>query len=423
MKLYINEQKKTDVMPIFMGGIVFLIFFIYNCAPSNTIFFLGIISFLFCLMILSFDQLFLVCVLLIPNINTIKFIDSDTAILGYFMLLVELKYILFKKFVFSPWIFIHTVSLLITVILYSEISLLISYIRNFAFFIYICSIFKNEELFQSLKYQKEIIVYYLLGLSLNVVFGLMFWIINGWDLLNGFFSGIRNGRNYFSSLVGHGMGLLLLFFFENKRKRSLCLFCFCVLLLCGGLAGSRTFLISLIFILLEFLLLTVDRKHIGLGLIFSIIFFAIIIIFWDSIYPIFQRIIDRFTNETAEDGNGRFGLWQYYLQLTFSSGQRFLFGNGSSLKYVDLGLVDAVEHNTLIQAISTVGVCGTITWIITFILLYEIIVSKKRKSKFLLWLPLLSGLCFYMSINAFYGNQFNMLMVVSFVAINVFASD
>ena len=114
------------------------------------------------------------------------------------------------------------------------------------------------------------------------------------------------------------------------------------------------------------------------------------------------------------------------MKLTFSSGIRIVFGNGSAIKYQDIILWNGVfqaEHNTLIQSISTVGLMGTVSLFMLYISMYKTIVSKNKKSSLVVWMPFGAGLLNYMSISALYSDQFNIFILISFIAINVFSKE
>lgn len=426
MNVCITNSKQKE-LPLLLGVMVFLIFFIYNYTGALILFYLGLACMFFCVFILSFEQLFLLCMILIPNLTMIKMLGSETAWFGYFMLLVGVKYILLKKMFISPWLIAHVLCVLVTICIYLEVSLIFTIVRNIVFFVFIFSIFKTEKSFQSTEFQKDVLVYYIIGLLLNVIFGFLFWFMRGKNIFNGYFSGIRNGRNFFSSIIAHGIGLVLLFLFKSDDKLLILPLTILFILAFGGiLSGSRTFILSLIFIILEFLFLIMKPKNIGKGFILLLSCIGILIVLWDIIIPVFQHVIDRFGTEEAKGGNGRFALWAEYLKLTFSSLERILFGNGLATNYQDVVWVEGynfqVEHNVLIQSISTVGLCGTISLFMIYMAMYKVIVVKK-KFKLANWMPLCAGLLFYMSISALYSDQFNTLIMVSFIAINYFGEE
>ena len=425
MDIYITNRHNKE-LPLLAGITVFFIFFIYNLTAQLFLFVLGLTALFVCVFIFSFEQLFLLCILLLPNLGIIKVIGNDTAWFGYFMLLVGLKYILCEKIFIFPWLLLHAVSCLLTICLYVEFSLFTTLVRNIVFFVFVFSIFKRGKAFQTLEYQKSILVYYLIGLSLYVCFGLLFWAISAKEIFNGAFSGIAGGRNYFASIIAHGIGLFLLFLFQDNEKYFILKFAMLMILLFAGfLSASRTFLLSLIFIVLEFLVLIIKPKNIIKG--FCMIFFALVVllVFWDYFVPAIRKVINRFTQENAVGGNGRFALWKAYLELTFSRLERAFLGNGLAINYQDVIRVEGypfqVEHNTFIQAISTVGLCGTITLFMIYVGMYKIIVPNKKKFDIAVWMPLCAGLLFYMSISSLYSDRFNGLILVSFIAINYFS--
>lgn len=412
------KGKKVQNIELFYGLCVLMMFFLYNVYNNFIYISFGLILMIISLMIFDFYQLFLCCMIMIPNIMMIKFSTSNLAILSYFLMLVYGKYIFDKKanlMKMSISIPIHLIFVIITVFFYKDFQLFTMLIRGVLFCFTLCLLSKDTN-FNNEKYRNNIIKYYLIGITFCVLFGITQWILKGSDIFNGLFSGIRNDRNYFASLLSSGIAINLLYILYGNKK--IIWYCPVFIMLFGGLLScSRTFFMSMLFVLI--ILIAITRK----ASIKSIKVWALLVIglllFRNELLSLLDTILIRFSSDDIAGGNGRFDSWNFYLNIMKSTPLRVLIGNGSSTKYISMGMIDIVEHNTLVQLLSTTGLLGTISYILMYCDFIKRTIKKLKGIKLHFLMPLCSVLFCYFSINGLYSDNFNFSVLVSLIIINL----
>lgn len=417
MLIYIKNKVKMNLAVYSI--ILLLIFTFYNIYQTNVLFLLGIGFIILAIIIFDVSDLFLLAAILAPNLMMIKKIGSSSAIFGYLLIIIFLKYILIKKLVFKiPLSFlVHVGIVTITIIYYGDTSLITSLLRTMIFFFMIYCMFKENE-FSKLEYEEKIIQYYIIGLVLSVVLGLVYYIMMRQNIFNGFFSGIRNDRNYFSALLASGIAITLLYIVYSRKKSLLWLTSLLLMMVGGLLSASRTFILSMFFVAIGIILLFVQRKtSLKIFRVFLIVF-CIAFLFRDYLSPILSTVIERFSNDDISGGNGRSDAWKFYLDLTFSSLPRALIGNGSANMYIAQGMFDKAEHNTLVQSISTIGILGSCSLVWCYKCLYNLIVRIKQRNKIQYCIPLVCVIFTYCGISGLYSDGFNYAIFISFLIID-----
>lgn len=418
---YKGETTKK-IMPLLLGGSMIGIFLLYNIVENSFLFLLGIGVFVCAFFLLNIYQLLLMMFFLAPSLMSMRMVDNQTAWFGYLMLMVAARYFLERRLSFSAtptMFFLHCIFALITILIYSQWSLGAMLFRNLVFFVFLYSLFKEDERVKQTDYQVGCINAYVIGVVVNLIVGFLYYLAKDMDIFGGLFAGIRNDRNYFSSILSMAIGLILLFLDKEKKGIKILGWTACILFLLfgGGVSQSRTFFISLIFIVLEFLIFIIKKKDILIMIISLAVGLALIIFMW----PVFQSVLERFEADDVVGANGRLELWAFYISLTASSPLRAFFGNGSASYYIATGAIDAAEHNSYIQSFSTFGILGSITLVLAYIQLYKAIVNNNQKVSIMAWCPLLAALVCYAMISSLYSDQFNFAILVGFLAINVFS--
>ena len=127
----------------------------------------------------------------------------------------------------------------------------------------------------------------------------------------------------------------------------------------------------------SFLLFDKGKMKYGIYSLFVIVVIVVIINFTFS--DIIDSVLQRFEGEDVETGNGRIEIWKFYINLTCSSWDRFLFGNGSYANYSNF--ISYHEHNSFVQVFSRFGIIGTIFWTFMYFNLFKQISFRTGKFK------------------------------------------
>lgn len=377
IEVNISEKLRTKLI-ISIYLIITFLFLIYNLFYQPYFMYLGIGALIFSIFLFSsFEHLFLIA-LLIPNLYMFKILGYDNAILSYFFLLVDIKYIInyLPRIRINICLILHFFSVLITVVFVNSFSLFAGLLRFTLSYIFYFSLYpilkrKGEE--------RRLIDYYIIGVIIAIITGLLYSFVND-KLFNGFFGGINTGRNYFGFVVAPIFPIVIYSFLSLEttlHQKFLYLTALFFSIISVILSGSRTVALSLIFSILLLLLYFLKGKNIK-GLICFIfpttmLLFIVYFFFNDSI----DFLINRFFSDNFESGNERFYLWEFYLSKLDDSVFSFLFGHEPSDVLFARGEVLNVEHNTFIQSLYTIGVVGTLTMFFSVLTIMRKIMGNK----------------------------------------------
>ena len=419
MRIESVGKNKVFIYALF----ILILFFIYNVNYNPLYIILGLATLVISLFLFKFNDLFLLSCILAPNLMMIKFIDSSLAIFGYFLVLIVIKGMLVGNKIKGIGVLIaltaHVFLVSVTSLLNNDPSLFGQLIRQSAIVILALLLVYQMNLTNFIDFGKKAILYYVYGCVINVILGILYYRLTNQNIKSGYFSGINNDRNYFSSMLTSGISILLLYILYNKKARAKLILMAVIMFSAGILSNSRNFILSCMFCL--FILLTLLVKNINnKSFIYKslLIFIAIIIFLGPLIADSFTSVINRFTNDDIATGNGRFVAWRFYIGLTCSSPLRILFGNGSSNKLVSLGFIDIVEHNTFIQALSTTGIFGCVSLGVLLYAIFKLFVPEKGKLKLIDYIPLLCVTWAYMGINGLYSDNLNYAILLCFIELN-----
>lgn len=401
---------------IVIGGLLVAIFAVYNIFSNVAFFAVGLGALVLTLFYLDFKQLFLLYVFLTPSVMMIKLAETPFAILGYFLILILIKtFIVKKQFVFPRYMLLVCIFAVITFCVYWQISLILTLVRNVAFFMlaYYCICF--EPSFRSNAAKRDVLYMFFLGVLANLLAGFAYGFIDG-SLMSGHFSGIRNDRNYFSTILLMGIALGIMEIVNNKK--NFVWNCLGVMLCVSGgiLSNSRTFFIGLVIVVFIAIPYLINPKYLHYCVIIGIIACCGAYYFREPLGESFTSLISRFEDDDVSDGNGRFSVWLFYLSSLMRSPITFLFGNGNASAYVELGLVEHVEHNSYIELLSTYGAFGFVARLLVGgYLFYEVWIQKRNVKgiKLLNCIPLLAVLVCFSGVSGGTSDQFNLCLLIS----------
>ena len=395
---------------VFFSLLISFLFFFLNYIKVSILFYLGLAWLLLSVIALSEKEMFLMISFLMPNLFMFKWIGAETAILGYFFVLVGIKSFI-KKYKHSVkvnlFLFLHICSVFLTCVLYMDTSLLTSLVRfvaNFSLFSYYATLFsRNGEI-------KLVVKMYCAGIIIAILMGMVFYSAEG-ILYGGYFGGVNIGRNYFGAVVTPTITIVMMYILEKNISFREILLYGITLVLCMisvVLSLSRTSMLSFLLpALMCFLYILRSVRKFNKRLIPLLLLFSVIAIWVFTNYEdMVARILKRFEQDDLQTGNGRFVLWQFYLKRMARSPVSFLLGSGSALIY------DAAEHNTIVQSLHQVGALGSVTLLCVLKQSFRRI-TEDVQIRFLSIFPLLSIIFPYCGINALYTDQLSYLLVLS----------
>ncbi len=396
-------------------GALFMFFLAYHFqfAPLS---FVGL-AILVC-MIPFFDafELFVSFAFLLPNTYLVKIVGSNAALLGYWLLLFLVVYYLrMRSFAFDKklvWmVLVHLICVLISILLTGNTSIVSSIIRFMAFLL-IINVMKDMDL---VPYEK-LIKAFVSGCIWAIVLSLIYNTLHGINSFSGGFRSLGNDRNYFAITLAFALTAYVVYMYNEQKVEVMDFIKIFVMFVAGILSSSRTFIIiSLMFVFAVIIMsnrLTKTKKIMTITIL-AVLVVAGLIFFGDQI----QLVLDRLEDDNFTGGNGRFEAWSVYLGQTFSSLKTALFGYGDSTEYRLIFGLDAVEHNTAVQALFTIGIMGTLTLLVLIFLMYRSYAATRqyRKKAMIHFLPLASICVGYLTINGLYSSNLLLSMVLSFV--------
>lgn len=194
-------------------------------------------------------------------------------------------------------------------------------------------------------------------------------------------AGYYGDPNFYSAHINAALaGIMILLFKSYSKKRMFVLILMAVVLLyCGLLSISKSFLlIACCLFLLWFSKLLFAKGKVSLK--FSLVFMAIVAgafilsstVFTDSVDLILSRFSD--DNSLSDFTTKRTDIWLNYFRHLADNPSVFLFGNGFSSVLVN----EKAAHNTLIQLIFQFGIVG-----FSFYALWLVFLFKKFFNKIL----------------------------------------
>ena len=410
-------DNTTNQILIYSVLVVILCLF-YNVTSFLPLIILSLLIMMWVFFRYQVDNLFLFLAFLIPNIYSIKFLQSTSSIVSYYMILVLFKYVITNKGISlsKPFLIMGTslcVCCFVTLYHYSELSYLVKLFR-FGCFLILILIMANKDEFKNKSYKFNLLETYAYGVVLSIITGLLYYCFKGLNIFDGYFSGIRNDRNFFSSIFPISI-CVLMYLWVCKEKKISYLIGIVIVLIGGLLSNSRAFILGLAVSFLYGISLIIsfkvkfNWKHLLCLIALLVLFFFSPI--WGKTIP---RIINRFSGPRLMTGSGRTTIWKTYLSMSVSSIFRFVFGNGPFYLYTNSGIVSQQEHNIFIEMFSTFGLLGLSLIIALFIYIRNSILDSK-KSNIVYLFPLFSVLVCYSFISQMFEDQATLALFVSFL--------
>lgn len=182
-------------------------------------------------------------------------------------------------------------------------------------------------------------------------------------------SGFYGDPNFYSAHIAACLaGTQLLLCHEKSRRRQIVLAILAlVLLYCGLLSASKSFVIvtACLFLLWVPILLEKGTSSSRFRLFVGLLCAGIIIASSSAFHALLQIVDDRFAQASnmSELTTGRTDLWRNYIHEFLNNPITLLFGEG----YTSINLNNKASHNTLIQVVYQFGLIGMpllISWVV-----------------------------------------------------------
>ena len=169
---------------------------------------------------------------------------------------------------------------------------------------------------------------------------------------------------------------------------------------CGMFSVSRTWVLSLVLVLLFFFVF--NKEHKTSGYILFGLLLVVIGYFVKSNPDFLNMFVDRFTDDTIETGGGRTTLFGKYNDFLIEHWGNLLFGTGA-LIYKEVTGIFVGTHNGLQQILVSYGVVGFVIFMIAF---WKVLCRNYTKGHYMALLPMVAVVFFLQTIqvlNPHYG--------------------
>lgn len=197
-------------------------------------------------------------------------------------------------------------------------------------------------------------------------------------------SGFYGDPNFYSAHISCCIAAMFLLLLHEQKKlhRAIVIISIPLLLYCGFLSASKSFIVVLMITVLIWLVMFMVSKQpkgakIALVLLTAI---GVLIIFSSNSFDeLFKVIGIRFSyNSSVSDlTTGRTDLWVKYIKEILADAKIFLIGKG----FTNIKFSGKSTHNTIIQSVYQLGIIGTLLLIAWFITLTKSIIEKQEKEK------------------------------------------
>ena len=187
------------------------------------------------------------------------------------------------------------------------------------------------------------------------------------------YAGYYGDPNFYSSHVAAALsGVMVLLLHNPKKGRTVALvLLMMVLLYCGFLSVSKSFLLIVLFLMLFWVVALMFKKGkltMKVTIVLSLIVGAVFLLSFTAFTDLIDMMVQRITSgKTLSDfTTGRTELWGKYIQALSEDSRLLLFGMG----YTNIMINDRGSHNTLLQIVYQMGIVGStilFAWIICYV--------------------------------------------------------
>ena len=187
------------------------------------------------------------------------------------------------------------------------------------------------------------------------------------------YAGYYGDPNFYSSHIATALsGVMVLLLHNPKKGRSVALvLLMMVLLYCGFLSVSKSFLLIVLFLVLFWVVAFMFKRGkltMKVTIVLSLIVGAVFLLSFTAFSDLVDMMVQRVTSgKTLDDfTTGRTELWNQYIRALGEDPKLLLFGMG----YTNIMINDRGSHNTLLQMVYQMGIIGSVilfAWIICYV--------------------------------------------------------
>lgn len=255
--------------------------------------------------------------------------------------------------------------------------------------------------------------------SLNVILRSSTVLIGGYD--TGRFSGLAYDTNFYGVWCAFFISLLVLLVSKvtNKFEKRIYLMLVFILLFLGMLTYSKAFFLTIFLVFILYLIFVTKLNPFKIFLSFSFLFILdkLLVKLVDFSVQEFieSRFIEKATNLTSFTTHRNL-LWKEYLDFSFSSKEKFLYGAGMNNPIIS----KQVAHNFYIEVLYLFGLIGltlfVLFWIYYFIKMLNL---NKKNINIYSFSPMLTFLFIAFSLNFFNVTETCMFLFLSVLSCTV----
>ncbi len=342
---------------------------------------LAFLFLVFYLFMASEEKMVEALVFFLAFMNVFKLNPSSTSLFTYLQLIPITK-IFFKKYVFQkkPFamsFFLILYAVILTVLNGTSSTVLIRFVVEITLLL----VFFGTNFYLSIV-PRNLVVFYSLGVLVSSAFGKLNTLVPEIDSYKTVlyvridsntiayrFSGLIANSNYYSVEVSVVLACLLILFIRNNIDKEFYMLSI-PLIIFGIMSQSKTFVISLVILVLVYLFYVSTHKDIR-RILFGIIVGVLILIVFSSVIGsfidlYFSRILDIFSEDATMSSatTGRWDIWSAYIVELSTSMRNTFWGNG-----LETNAQIGPSHNIFIQCVYCLGIIGTflfVAWMVSF---------------------------------------------------------
>lgn len=228
------------------------------------------------------------------------------------------------------------------------------------------------------------------------------------------YSGYYGDANFYSAHISAALAGLMIQFLGSRKRMWGSILLSVLLLYCGFLSASKSFVITVAVIaLLGILQIFNVRRNISdkIMTVMTVVAVVVGIVASNAFADVFRVIAIRFgnTSDLYSLTTGRSAIWMDYLRYMESNPVIIFFGKG----YVNIFVAGHSTHNTLLQGVYQFGIVGLSIFIMWMVGLFKISLKsvKIERKQYLPCLILLVGVIMpWMGIDLLFFDEFFLMM-------------
>jgi len=196
--------------------------------------------------------------------------------------------------------------------------------------------------------------------------------------------GFYGDPNFYIAQITAAFGGILILMLDTKNKihRRWAAVIAVLLLYCGFLSGSKSFILTTTGVVVLWVIAVLQNKEKGIYKI-MILSASIGVVFFIGTSELFSNLIDvvitrlTYGNTLSDFTTGRTDLWEIYLDAILGDAKILLIGEG----FTNVKVGGRGSHNTIIQIVYQFGVLGGPLLIVGMSKFYKGLYSAKRRDK------------------------------------------